>query len=302
MRILVLIVGALALAYGGYWFVGARAAERAGAAAAEELRRRGWQVAYESLDTRGFPSRFDTTATGVDVTTPRGITWQAPFVQALALSYDPDEAIVVWPERQTLAWRGAEAVVESREMRASVELGLGGTLDVETATLEAGPTRIATGPDLWVGFERALAALRPAGGRPDAFDVYAEASGVSLAPALRGSLPAQWPATLDRLSLDGLAHTRDRLLEIEAAELSWGPLALAAQGTLAVTPAGRLDGEIVLAVPDPAALADALEATPLGRAAGLLRSLPDGAELPITLRDGAVRLGPVPLGTLPALR
>ena len=57
MRRLFILVMVVATAYGGYWFYGARSAETGAKDALAALSQDGWTVAYESLNTRGFPSR-----------------------------------------------------------------------------------------------------------------------------------------------------------------------------------------------------------------------------------------------------
>ena len=65
MRALFFVVAALAALYGGYWFVGERRVEGGLRQALADLAADGWEVDYASLDTTGFPSRFDTTITGL---------------------------------------------------------------------------------------------------------------------------------------------------------------------------------------------------------------------------------------------
>jgi hypothetical protein len=58
----------------------------------------GWIAEYESDAHRGFPNRFDTTITGLDLADPEtGVAWSAPFFQILSLSYQPNHVIAVFP-------------------------------------------------------------------------------------------------------------------------------------------------------------------------------------------------------------
>jgi len=103
-----LFFGAMILAalYAGYWVVGSRTVEGQAVSGLDALQSDGWTVAYSDVNTRGFPSRFDTTVTDLDLTAPDGTRYQAPFVQALALSYRPNEVIAAFPDEQTLTIAG----------------------------------------------------------------------------------------------------------------------------------------------------------------------------------------------------
>ena len=61
MRILLAIVAVLALAWGGWWFVSARALERAAEAALAAAPRAGIAVGHAGIEVRGFPNRLDLT-------------------------------------------------------------------------------------------------------------------------------------------------------------------------------------------------------------------------------------------------
>ncbi len=112
MRRLTIIVLALAAIYGAYWVFGASMVERTATSRAELMRLEGWKIDYDDLSTRGFPSRFDTTVTALDVEIPSGdLAWSAPFVQALSLAYKPNEVILALPESQTITLgHGVDAV------------------------------------------------------------------------------------------------------------------------------------------------------------------------------------------------
>ncbi|MEM9270831.1 MAG: DUF2125 domain-containing protein, partial [Pseudomonadota bacterium] len=83
--LLVLVLLATAL-YSGYWFVGARAQEAGLNAWLEAQRAQGWVAEVEELNVAGYPNRFDTTATGLELANPKaGWAWSAPEFQILAL-------------------------------------------------------------------------------------------------------------------------------------------------------------------------------------------------------------------------
>jgi hypothetical protein len=80
----------------------------------------GWVADYDTIETRGFPSRFDTTINTLELADPRtGWAWSAPFFQVFALSYKPNHIIAVWPNEQTIATPLARANITAEDMRAS---------------------------------------------------------------------------------------------------------------------------------------------------------------------------------------
>ena len=117
MKFLLGLVTALAVLYGGYWFVGQRAVERGAAAAFDQMAADGWEATHAGISTIGFPSRFDTTVTAprlVDMAT--GVGWEAPWIQVFALSYLPNEVIALFPEEQAI--RRIEHAILSEWTRA----------------------------------------------------------------------------------------------------------------------------------------------------------------------------------------
>ena len=96
-------------------------------------------------------------------------------------------------------------------------------------------------------------------------------------------------------------------MQIVQAELEWGPAQLSGEGDLTLDRQARPDGRISLRIADPDALTEALIegeviAAANGEALRLATMLAprssDGVSLPFTLRDGAIYLGPVRLGSL----
>ena len=165
MRKLLVLIFALAALWSGYWFVGATAVERGTQVLLDDLRAQGWQVEVADVGTRGFPNRFDTTATQVKLADPLGgFTWTAPFFQVLALSYKPNHVIAALPESQSFELPGQTLQVDSTRMRASLVVEPGTALALDRTTFVAQTARIAS----TLGWQTALKDARfatPAGGR-----------------------------------------------------------------------------------------------------------------------------------------
>jgi hypothetical protein len=319
MRFLLWLVGILALLYGGYWFVGQRAVERGAASAFSQMQAEGWEVAYDDIATRGFPSRFDTTVTAPRLVDPvSGTGWEAPWLQVLALSYLPNEVIAVFPETQTVLLPGDRIDIASQDMRASARVGLSAALPFDNVTVQTGPVTLSGETGWQAGLARALFALRHAASGGADYDIWFEGTDIALPEA---GLNAALPRTLPVLRLDGtftLDQPIDRhmqpgarlqALTLRQALVDFGATGLRADGALTFNPEGIPQGSIDLTIRDwRAALAIAVAAGAVPpsmaglaeRAGGLLAAGGTDLSAPLVFDAGQMRLGPVPLGPAPA--
>ena len=163
MRRLLVVVLVAALAWGGYWFVGARAVESGLTAWIDQRRAEGWAADYATLNTRGFPNRFDTTITDLQLADPHtGVAWTAPFFQILALSYRPNHVIAVWPDsRRSNA--AAKHLADQRHDARLCRTAPGPSLELDRSTFELVNVKLDI-PRGLVGKRRnraALAHVRP---------------------------------------------------------------------------------------------------------------------------------------------
>lgn len=301
MRTLFFVVVALATLYGGYWFVGSTQVEARAEAALADLRAQGWTVDYESLDTAGFPSRFDTTLSDFVIASPDGrFAWAAPFVQVLALSYRPNRVIAVWPPEQQITVAGQPIEVSAQGLRASATAGVSSDLPLDHATLESGVSAVQAEAGWGFGLDRLIAAIRRAGPAPNAYDLFLEASGLRPATvsADLGLLRLDAQVTLDA-PLDRRLQGSPRLLAlaIREARLAQGEVTLTARGELAPDARGFLAGTVTLTAENWRGLLDLLEAggllvydqAPLlAQALEELAQGSDRIEVPVTFRDGQV--------------
>ena len=326
MRLLLIATLVLAALWGGYWYVGQAVVEKRGIAALEQMSDEGWHVAYETLETHGFPSRFDTTITGLDLTDPSGTYgWKTPIFQILALSYQPNKIIAVWPKDQRLMIGGQTIAVSSERLRASASAALGTAPALDTVTAEVGALALLSDAGWAASSDRSLLALRPASEDFKSYDAYLDTSELVLPLALRqqldpaGSMPAaialakfDGTLTFDRpLDTAALAGSGPRLTTMgyRDVRLVWGDLVLAMNGNLDIGADGQLSGKLQLAVTGWDQMVS------LGVNAGLIypadektwrsvgTSLAQGAdtvEVPLTIDRGQVWLGMFPIASLPA--
>ena len=136
-RLLAIVLIAASL-WAGYWFMGENGLKRGLEAWLQGRRAAGWQADVADLSVVGFPNRFDTTFNEFVLADPdSGWAWQAPFFQLLALSYQPNHVIAVWPNSQTLATPLQKFQISSASMQASLRLGSSTDLPLERANLVA---------------------------------------------------------------------------------------------------------------------------------------------------------------------
>ncbi|MSU92110.1 DUF2125 domain-containing protein [Rhodobacteraceae bacterium 2CG4] len=342
MRRLLFIVLAAALLWSGYWWVGQSAQKAAIDGWLEAQRQRGRVAEAGAVRVRGFPNRFDTTLTEVTLVDPAsGLSWTAPFFRIYALSYAPNHVIAAWPGSQTLSGPFGRLRIDSREMMASVRFRASTALALAEARAELSGLRISADAGWTAGLADGQAALRATpeaetgdgsgANAPNRYQLFLRASALDLPEALRrrldpeGDLPdtigaARLRATvtldrpLDRRLADGAAPAVTAL-EIDEAEVGWGPLRLAASGRLKADADGLAAGSIALEalewrqqlrmarrsglMPPPAdAWAERLLAASETTAQ---QSAETDLNMTLRFRGGRTWIGPIPVGPAPRL-
>lgn len=312
MRRLTLIVISLAVIYAGYWFVGSSRATAAVQNAVIQMQETGWQADVD-VTTRGFPSRFDTTLRDISLRAPDG-SWgyDAPFIQSLALSYRPNNVIVVFPETQQIITPAETLTLESPRLRAAAMVKANLALSFDNLTLEG--EDIALRSDLgWTAtLETLLAAARLQPESATTYDTYAkldqftlpENAGVIETAILDGSVRLQQP--LDRATQDILVAQ----VVVNALRVDWNDVILAGEGQLDVDANGLPEGQIMLQIENWTAIVprlvsigvlDAEFADTALKMGALLAGGKDTVSLPFKFTDGSMSIGPLPLGPAPNL-
>jgi len=328
MRKLLVLILVLAALWSGYWFVGATAVERGAQAVLDNLRAQGWQVEVADVGTRGFPNRFDTTATGVKLADPLGgFAWTAPFFQVLALSYKPNHVIAALPDSQSFDFPGQTLQVDSTRMRASLVVEPGTALALDRATFVAETASVASTLGWAITLKDARFATRQNGGAL-VHDVGIAASRIALPKALRdtydpgGALPEvlevlRVDATLgfdraiDRHAFNGGPAPQVERFVLNDAALVWGGVKIAATGTLTIG-ADRLPvGDITLEsaqwreVAQMIADSGMIQPQYVPTLDALFQSMaaadgtPEVLTAPLTFKNGQVSFGFLPLGPAP---
>ncbi|WP_375264612.1 DUF2125 domain-containing protein [Planktotalea sp.] len=328
-RLLFVIIAAAAL-YAGYWFVGSSSATAGFESWFSERRAEGWVADVDSIETRGFPSRFDTTLSAISLADPdTGLAYSAPFLQIFALSYKPEHLIAVWPNEQTFSSPFGKAAITSEDMRASLIVKKNTSLALEKANFTADAVNIAIDTGETLGTANALMAVQlvPAAQNTYQFGVdlkdvvLPEPKGLRLEAGIlpealeyaRGDVTAAFDAPWDLNALQS-ARPQPTRIDVKLIEAKWGQLELRLAGGFDVDTQGRASGQITIKAQnwrDILALSAATGAIPeqlirpIEQGLSLLSGLSGNRntlDLPLTLNAGLMKLGPIPIGPAPLFR
>lgn len=330
MRWLLYLVTGLFILWSGYWFVGSRAVLAGVKDWVANAPAQGVNLKTGDITLAGYPNRFDLTVTAPQYADPvSGWSWSAPFVQVLALSYQPWKVIVALPNDQTLARPGEKIDVASDLLRASIKVFPETSLGLDNIILEG--DSVALTSDLgWTGSaKRAVVALRQVKGLPTAYEFGLQVDALvpdadftmalvetSDLPAVVDSATADIITTLTAPLNRDASKTKPKVegVEIKNVLLVWGPLKLHAEGNLSPDEQGLATGRINIRVTNwqhlvPLMVASGAVKPELSQTAGnMLKALaeqspdPNVLALPLMLADGWMTLGPFPLGPAPQLR
>lgn len=326
MRALLWVVIAVAVTWGGYWFVGARALESGAQAWFQTQTEAGLVAERSDLSVSGFPNRFDLTVTDLRLADPdTGYGWTAPFVQVLSLSYKPWHIIAAFANQQQVRTPWQDLAVASDRLQGSVVIVPGTNLTLDRLTLVGDAMRVTS--DL--GWTASVDTLRFAtkqvepGGRHH--EIGLEMLGLGPDPSVTAAVP-DFPEKLEKFRLDasvtltapldrmaGQSHPRPSQIDVKEVQLVWGSLVLFGTGSIAAAADGVAEGRIALR------LTNWREAIPLAVAAGLIKPEvaptwqnmfallaaqtgdPEDLDLPLVFAKGRMSLGPLPLGPAPRM-
>jgi len=328
MRVLLGVVAVLAALWSGWWLIGSTAKQNAIDSWLNQRRAAGWTVAYSDFRVVGFPNRFDSRFTGLELHDPiSGLGWKTPLFHILALSYRPNHIIAAFANSQIVSLPLEDVTIESSEMMASVTFEPDTLLAVRETLLRTKALRMV-GESGWQMGARSLdLSTRRNAGTAFAHDVVFDAVSVAPTAAFRrnldpkGRLPAQiarvfldmvlgFDAPWDRVAIESGAPEVTRI-SLNGLNVVWGDLGLAGSGALDVAPDGVISGRIDLEVRNWPGVLDLFASTgvlpveTIGTIRAGLTLLTSGSadptllRVPLILSDGAMALGPVPLGGAP---
>ncbi len=326
MRTLSGVVLALALAWGGYWFIGSRALHHGAEAWFVAQSDAGFVARQEGLHVLGFPNRFDLTVDKPQFFDPASrLGWSAPFVQILALSYRPWHVIVALPPQQEVTTPLQDLTLTSDKLQASLVLAPGNPLGLDRLAIVGDGIGVASTLGWSMGAETVRVALKQVGPEGQDHDFGLEALEIMPDRGLVQDLSGL-PPMIAKLRIDGTVGLAKPVagspspaqpvvsgIDIKEVLLIWGDLGLYGRGRVAATPEGLAEGRIdfrvtnwqrLLPLATAAGLIDAEVRQTWENALALLAAQsgdPDDLDLPLVFSRGRMSLGPIPLGPAPRL-
>lgn len=329
MRILLAIVVIAALGWSGYWFIGSRTVEASLRDWLEARQAEGWLVENGEISTIGFPNRFDTTLSDLELADPdTGVAWRAPFLKIFALSYRPHHVIAIWPERQTVATPYETVTITSSDLRGSLVFEPGPALRLDRATIEFDRLGLVSTAGWQASSAGGQLAVRQTPLETNTYDLSFQARDVTLPGRYREMLSDRGLVREDlaALSLDATVafdapwdrtaieerRPQPRRIEVRLVRATWGDLDLRLAGELDIDDRGTPSGEITVKATNwqeildlarssgavPEAIAPLIE-TGL-RTLARMSGNRDTIDVPLTFSGGRMSLaGLVPLGPAP---
>ena len=330
MKRLLFVIIAAATLYGGYWFLGSNGATAGFERWFEDRRSEGWVADYSEISTKGFPSRFDTTITDLSLADPdTGVAYAAPFLQFFALSYKPEHIIAVWPNEQTISSPFGKAAITSKDMRASLIVKKSASLALEKANFVTEELGAKMDDGTSYSASKALLAVERTPASESSYHFGFDAKDVTLPqPAglrleagilpetlsyARSDVTATFTAPWDLNALQ-TARPQPTRIDVKLIEAKWGELELRLAGGFDVDSAGRANGQITIKAQNWKDILQISAATgaipaqlvrPIEQGLSLLSGLSGNRntlDLPLTLDQGQMKLGPIPLGPAPLFR
>ncbi len=333
MRKIAILIGVIAATFGIYWLAAAWGLERALAGWFEERRADGWQAEYSDIRVSGFPTRFDTRLSDIELAdTYSGLAWSAPEFRFVSKALHPGTITATWPQKQLLATPLEKLTITSDVMQAGVVFTETTDLNLAHATMQMQAVTLATSQGARTSLEHGSLTMDQQPRGDDGSFVYRlefQAGGLRPSSAVLERLSdiallsdvietmeltttVSFDAPWDRFAIER-ARPQPRRIRLELLKANWGGLELWMAGDLRVAADGTPTGQITVKAKNwremlalartsgllPEALAPTIERT-LGFLAGLSGS-PDTIDTPLTFKDGYVAFGPIPLGPAPRL-
>lgn len=329
MRKLLFLLVTLTVLWSGYWFVGSSFIRTAANDWIAAQAANGVTAETTDLSVAGFPNRFDLTAEGIRFADPAsGVGWQAPFAQVFAMTWKPWHIIAALPPEQTVTLPGQEVTITSEGLRASVRARPAASLPLAMAIAESGPLAATSSLGWTFAAQKAVLSLGAASGAPNGYDITADIADLAPDRALLQLIAPEGglAATIAEIRLRATAtltapldrhagETKPRLATLALTDLAvtWGEVSLTAEGSIAPDDDGLAAGRINFTVINwrkvmPILVASGTVRPQLARTAetmleGLANQTgdPEVLKIPLTMQDGWMSLGPIPLGPSPVM-
>ena len=329
MRRLIWLVVVLALSWSGWWIFAGSSMRGGIEQWFSDRRAEGWQAETADMRLSGYPLAIDLLLDRPALADPdTGVAFETPSMRLSAPAWWPGHITVTLPEQaMRVATPRTRHDVSAEAAQAVMRLRAHSDLQLREMAVSAGRWGV-TSPEgtLWSAKALTLSVQQDAT-TPELYAFVADAPTFTPGGVPRRLLriPQDWPIAFDSLRLEALirfdhpfdrrtievARPQPRRIDLSLAEAAWGTLLLRSAAALDVSEDGLLTGEWSLQArnwQDMLALAETAGTLPsqlrpqldsilaaLARGSGN----PDAIDVTLTLRNGQIFLGFIPLGQAP---
>lgn len=330
MRALIVAILVAATGWSGFWVLGSGAQQSAIQTWLDDRAEDGWVANYDAVTVAGFPNRFDSTVSDLQLADPKyGWSWSAPHFNIMQLSYQPNHFIAVWPKTQSLSSPNGTTIITAQDIRASLVVEPDSRLALDRATVTLSDLHLKGEGGWESAIGQAVLASKQSETEPFAHDIALSAQDVVPSAAFKsqfdpsGTLPSQFETLeiqttaafdgpWDLVAIEGKKPVLSRM-DLDKFVAKWGDLDLRATGSVEIDaqgyPTGALDIKaknwqkiLDLAVASGAITADVsgMLSTGLGLLA-LLSGDQNTLNVPLNFSNKVMSLGPIPIGDAPRL-
>lgn len=331
MRRLVWLGIVFAVLWSGWWFFAASGLQSGLTRWFEDRRSDGWQAEIADTALSGFPLKLDVTLERPMLADPEtGVAFEASTVMISAPTYWPGYVSLFFPQDEMLfASPSGRSTLTADTAVANLRLHPGATLEVEELALTSGPWRLDTPGGSLMSAQGLSVGMRQDVENANRYAVTLDAPSFQPGSVPRAALriPTDWPIAFDSLTMDMTAtfdrpfdrstletqRPQPRRIDLSLAQAAWGTLLLRGAADLDVSTTGAMTGEISLQAKnwqDMLVLAETAGILPPAlqpQAENILQALargsgnPNSIDVTLSLRDGTIFLGFIPLGQAPLL-
>lgn len=329
MRKLLWIVALLMLAWGAWWWAATTALQHSAQTWFEQRRDEGWLAQAADATRGGFPARIALGLTDIQIADPvSGLAATLPQIDITTPGYWPGFVTVTVPDAPILLGDPAyQVTLDTTDATAHLDLHPGTSLQLERMAVLSGPWALNAAAEAVLAADDLSAILHQSPSAPDIYTFDLSIEGLRIAASLRDALgvPAHWPQDFENIGISSfvtfdrpwdrsaLHTTRPQPVRIsmDGAHLQWGDLQLAASAQIEVDAQGRGTGAVTLRADNWPMMLDLaqtagviapdmrLQTELLIRSFANLSGGPDDLDLNLTLKDGQMALGFIPLGPAP---
>lgn len=329
MRKIIIAVVLLALAWSGWWWAASSALQNATTAWFDARAAEGWQAELGAVNGGGFPTRLQANLAGIAVADPdAGLAIETATLGISTPTYWPGDVTVTLDEGPiVLASPVGRSTLTMTGGIMALNLHPGAALELEALGWTSGPWRVDDANGTQMQADSLTLTMTQTDGPTYEFVARADAFAPGDATRAQLRLPDGFPRAFDSLTMRATvtfarpwdrraldsARPQPRQVALHLAEARWGDLNLNFAADLTVDAAGLPDGTLSMQAENWRTMLDFAQASgtlpPALRqqAETILQTLaqasgnPDTLDVDLTLRDGTIYLGFIPLAPAPRL-